>query len=421
MGNVARFIQVVRRPAVNIAVFLVSLFALFAVEGEVSTAVASVGGQSHVGNFYPFLKAYSDRNEFSLSYLARPWPDLEAWRIGARAKMHELLAYNPLPAPKDARILESVKKDGYIRHLVRYSVTSDRQTEAFLLIPEHLEAPAPAILALHDHGGFYYFGKEKITETEGAPQVLQNHINSVYGGRAFADELARRGFVVLVPDAFYFGSQRLVPEELDGRFVDAEFCKLKRGCDEYIRKCNRISGSHEHLLAKTIFTAGSTWPGILFQGDRASIDYLLTRPEVDPDRIGCIGLSIGGFRSAHLFGLDPRVKVGVVAGWMTTYGSLLFDHLWFHTWMIYVPGQHAYLDLPDVVTLNAPRPLMVVNCLRDELFTLEGMKAAETKIATVYKKLDAAEKFRCKYYDEPHSLKIPAQNDAIAWLEKWLK
>jgi len=64
---------------------------------------------------------------------------------------------------------------------------------------------------------------------------------------------------------------------------------------------------------------------------------------------------------------------------------------------------------------------MVINCSRDILFTMEGMKAAEAKIAKVYGKLGAGGRFTCNYYDEPHSLKIPAQDDAIAWLERWLK
>jgi dienelactone hydrolase len=78
-----------------------------------------------------------------------------------------------------------------------------------LLIPEGLTKPAPAVLALHEHGGFYYYGKEKVTETEAFPLVLKKHIKRSYGGRTYADELARRGFVVLCPDAFYFGSQRI--------------------------------------------------------------------------------------------------------------------------------------------------------------------------------------------------------------------
>lgn len=376
--------------------------------------------RSHVGSLHPFLQDYAGSRDIALSYLARDWPSVEEWQAQGRAKMDEVLAYHPEPAPADAEILASVQKDGYTRHHVRYSVTADRKTEAFLLIPDGLAGPAPAVMALHDHGGFYYFGKEKITDTENPPRILQEFIGKSYGGRTFADELARRGFVVLVPDAFYFGSQRLEPASLPDQFAK-ELQSLEPGTDPYISAFNRMAGRHEELTAKTIFTAGATWPGILFQGDRASLDYLLTRPEVDPERVGCMGLSIGGFRSAHLFGLDPRIKAGVVAGWMVTYPSLLFDHLLHHTWMIYVPGQLAWLDLPDVVTLNAPRPLMVINCALDDLFTMDGMTAADLKIAAVYEKMGMPDDYKCNVYQEPHSLKVPAQNDAIEWLEKALR
>jgi len=376
--------------------------------------------KSDVGNFYPMLEGYAGRSEFPLSFLSHEWPDVAAWRKQGRDQMHELLSYNPKPADPEARILESTQKDGYTRHLVRYHISADRTTEAFLLIPDGLDGPAPAVLALHCHSGFYYYGKEKSTETKDPIKALQDLIDGTYGGRPFADELARRGFVVLVPDAFYFGVQRLDVDQLPSRYT-VPLREVEPGSNAYVHRFNPIAGRHEDLIAKTIFAAGTTWPGILFQGDRASVDYLLTRPEVDPDKIGCIGLSIGGFRSAHLFGLDARIKCAVVAGWMTTYEALLYDHLHSHTWMIYVPRQHNFLDLPDVATLNAPNPLMVINCLKDSLFTLEGMQAAEQKIATVYQKMGAADRFQCKYYDEPHSLKIPAQNDAIAWLETWLK
>jgi hypothetical protein len=88
--------------------------------------------------------------------------------------------------------------------------------------------------------------------------------------------------------------------------------------------------------------------------------------------------------------------------------------------MVYVPGQLAWLDLPDVVALNAPRPLMVLNCLRDSLFPLKGMQDAERKIGDIYTAMGASRHFKCQYYDGPHSLRVPAQDDAIAWLEEWL-
>lgn len=374
---------------------------------------------SHVGGYLPFIQRHAASRPMSLSYLAQEWPDRLAWSAQCRAKMAELLAYQPEPAPQGGETVEETRCEGYTRLRVRFHVTNNRTTEAFLLIPRGLKAPAPAVVALHDHGAFYYYGKEKICESGIKSSVLREHADKAYGGRMFADTLAWRGFVVLVPDAFYFGSQRPDADAMPEQNGDALRDK-QPGSDACISEYNQLALRHEELVAKTLFAAGTTWPGVLFQGDRAAVDYLLTRPEVDPSRIGCMGLSIGGFRSAHLFGLDPRIKAAVVAGWMTTYGSLLYDHLLYHTWMIYVPRQLEWLDLPDVAAINAPNPLMVINCLQDELFTREGMFAAEKKIAAVYDRMGAHDKFLCRYDDEPHSLKIPAQDAAIAWLERWL-
>jgi len=372
-----------------------------------------------VGQFFPFLEKYAQRQP-SLSYLAKDWPNSDDWRRQGREKMRALLAYDPPATPLNAQVVETVQKRGYRRQLIRFAITSERTGEAFLLIPDDLKDKAPAVLALHDHGGFYYFGKEKITATNDPPEPLAEFIKTAYGGRTFADELARHGFVVLVPDAFYFGSQRIDLTRVSQHYSD-ELNGLKPGTDEFIRAFNKFANSHEVLMAKTIFTSGATWPGILFHGDRVAVDYLLSRPEVDPQRIGCIGLSIGGFRSAHLFGMDSRIKAAVVAGWMTTYESLLEDHLRSHTWMIYVPGQLPYLDLPDVASLNAPNPLLVVNCSRDVLFPLTGMQQAEAKLRAVYTKLGRAEQFECRYYDVPHSFAVSMQDDALGWLQRQLK
>lgn len=375
---------------------------------------------SDVGQYFSFLQQQATENTGSLSYLAKDWTDAGEWRRQGREKMQALLGYSPPRLPLNPEVIKSVQKDGYHRLLVRFTIAERRTTEAFLLVPDNLKGKAPAIMALHDHGGFYYFGKEKITATENPPGSLKKFIQTAYGGRTFADELARRGFVVLVPDAFYFGSQRVDPAQVSKHYSSV-LDGLALDSDEYVQAFNKFANGHETLVAKTIFTSGTTWPGILFHGDRVALDYLLSRPEVDPERVGCMGLSIGGFRSAHLTGLDSRIKAAAVVGWMTTYESLMQDHLRSHTWMIYVPGQLPYLDLPDVASLNAPNPLLVLNCSQDVLFTPAGMREAEAKLQSVYSKLGQPGRFECRYYDLPHSFTVPMQNDAIAWLEKWLK
>jgi dienelactone hydrolase len=399
----------------------VMIFVLLTIICKGNHMTLAQDGPFDVAQFYPMLQDHADKQTVSLSYLSQDWPELEQWRILGRAKMQELLAFRPEPVPLNPRILETTHKDGYTRYLVSYSVTPFRSTEAFLLVPDGLTKPAPAVIALHDHSGFYYYGKEKIAETEGYPQVLSDLISRMYEGRPYADELARRGFVVFCPDAFYFGSQRMDMNQLTDGFKRKFPDLASDDPNASIKAFNALSGQHENIMARYIFASGSTWPGIMFYDDRVSVDYLLTRPEVDPDRIGCMGLSLGGFRSAHLFGLDPRIKAGVVAGWMTSYPRQMHNHFKHHTWMIYVPRQLEFLDLPDVASLNAPNPLMVINCRQDNLYTVEAMQTAASKLNMIYAKMGKQNHFAAKMYDVPHKLDIEMQNDAIAWLEKWLK
>ena len=113
----------------------------------------------------------------------------------------------------------------------------------------------------------------------------------------------------------------------------------------------------------------------MFWDDVRTVDYLVTRPEVDPDRIGCVGLSVGGLRSCHLAALDDRIKAAVVVGWMASYPAQLrstirntigFTKL--------VPGLMRHLDYPDVASLAMPAALLVINGSRDRLFDLDGVQ-----------------------------------------------
>lgn len=375
--------------------------------------------KTEIANLYTILnQKFSDQPQ--LSYLKQPQPDLDAWRDTGRAKLQELMSFDAPITPQNVRIIEKIQKDGYTRALLKYDIAPGRSCEAFLLIPDNLAAPVPGILALHDHGGFYYYGKEKIVQTENPLPCLQEHIKASYEGRTYADELAKMGFVVLAPDAFYFGSQRLNVGELSNQYT-GELTNLEPGSDEYIRKFNIICGKQEELVAKSIFLSGSNWTGIMMHSERVALTYLCSRPEVAGRKIGCIGLSIGGFRSAFLFGLDPRIDAGVDVGWMTTFQDILGNYLWCHTWMIYVPNLSNYFDLPDVAALNAPKPFMVINCSRDELFPMNGMRAAEAKLKKIYSTIGKPDNFVCEFYDVPHSFPIQAQNSAIKWFEKCMK
>ena len=144
--------------------------------------------------------------------------------------------------------------------------------------------------------------------------------------------------------------------------------------EQDIRAFNRRASQDESLVGRSLFTAGVTWPGVMLWDDIRTLDYLASRPEVDAKRLGCVGLSVGGYRSYLLAALDERIKAAVDVGWMTSFGAQLKEHvintmgLSFH-----INGLYRYLDFPDLAALVAPRALLVINGSQDGLFALDGV------------------------------------------------
>ena len=84
---------------------------------------------------------------------------------------------------------------------------------------------------------------------------------------------------------------------------------------EHLRK---VCSNKEATLVKGLLYAGMTWQGVVHWDDIRTVDYLLSRAEVDPKRIGCNGISLGGYRSLYLAGLDERIAAANVVGFMST-------------------------------------------------------------------------------------------------------
>jgi dienelactone hydrolase len=371
---------------------------------------------AQVGTLYPFVRKTADRFTFELSFLQERFRDVEAWKREARAKVRSLLQYDPPPCDPKPEILERVDRGDYIREKLLFNTTPDIRVPAYLLLPKGERRRRPAIVALHDHGGFFVWGKEKIVATDAEHPALAEFKQQSYAGRSFADDLARRGYVVIAIDMFYWGERRMLLPEDPPSWRDRE-----RMSAEEVRAFNRRASDNTWLAAVGLFEAGITWSGVMFMDDIRTIDYLVTRPEVDPERIGCCGLSVGGFRSAHLAGLDPRVKAAIVVGWMSTYGDMLPSHLTSIGPMKVVPGLYKSMDLPDVVSMTAPGGLMVIHGTRDRLFPAEGVSAAYDKIAKVYTKAGVPDRFQGVTYDGPHEFNAAMQEKAFAWLDRWLK
>jgi dienelactone hydrolase len=390
--------------------------------GEVSASLPAAAQVfpptgSDIGSLYPLIQSQAVKGEFPLSFLRKEFKDLKAWKRKARGKLLELLHYAPPGCRPQAEVVERVDQGDYVREKIYFNTTPDIRVPAFVLIPKNVVLPAPGIVALHDHGGFYFWGKEKLVETENEHRTLVDFKKSYYAGGSVASTLARQGYVVIVIDMFYWGERRMI---LDDDPADWRERPATIG-SERISAFNQRAGQNEQLVGRTIFAAGATWAGLMFWDDLRTVDYLLTRPEVDGRRIGCVGLSVGGLRSCHLAALDDRIKAAVVVGWMTSFPAQLKRHIRNtigHTKL--VPGLYRFLDYPDVASLAMPAALLVINGRKDALFDPEGVRASFNKLAACYQKAGASGKLRTRLYDTPHEFNADMQGEAWEWLRKWL-
>ncbi|HTU94085.1 MAG TPA: alpha/beta hydrolase family protein [Gemmataceae bacterium] len=385
--------------------------------GAKSPAVPAPKTGSDVGSLFPFIRNQAVRSGFPLSFLRDEFNDLPTWKRQARGKLLELLHYAPLRCDPRPQVVEKTDKGDYIREKVYFNTTPDIRVPAYVLVPKKGERPLPAVVALHDHGGFYFWGKEKLVETEDEHPVLADFKSHYYSGSSIATQLVRRGYVVIVIDMFYWGERRMLLDD------DAEDWRDRPRSitRERVAAFNRRAGQSESLIGRTIFSAGFTWAGVIFWDDIRTVDYLVTRPEVDRQRIGCVGLSVGGLRSCHLAALDERIKAAVVVGWMASFPRQLrrrVRNTIGHTKL--VPGLYRYLDYPDVASLAMPSALFVINGSKDDLFDLDGVKACFEKLRACYKKAGVARNFQARLYDTPHEFNADMQKEAWAWLKKWL-
>ncbi|HEY3131679.1 MAG TPA: alpha/beta hydrolase family protein [Acidobacteriota bacterium] len=385
--------------------------------GSQAATVSQTATGSHVGSLYPFIQQQAARSPLELSFLRSQFKDLKQWQRRARAKVLQHLFYQPPPVAPKPQLIRRTDRGDYFEEYLTFQTTPDLRVPAFVLIPKKAKLPAPGIVALHCHGGFYLWGKEKIVEGDNEHPALIAFKQELYGGKSIASELVRQGYVVITIDMFYWGERRMILDDDPPAYRD----RPRNMSADAVRAFNRRSSENEPLVARSLFTAGITWPGIILWDDMRTVDYLASRPEVDSKRLGCVGLSVGGYRSFLLAALDPRIKAAVDDGWMTSFASQIKNQV-IHSvgFSFHLIGLYRYLDLPDLAALIAPRAVMIINGSRDSLFAADGVKAAFEKIARCYAKAAVPERQRCRLYDAPHEFNLQMQADAWEWLRRWV-
>ena len=355
------------------------------------------------------------------SFRTGQWKDVETWRRAARKQVLECIAPVNLGGRPEVTVTGRTTYDGVDIEFLTWQLPMGPKTEAVFLKPAGVRGPLPAILALHDHGGNKFVGWRKIVRTDSTPWPIQEKHQAMYYGRvAWVNEIAKRGYAVLVHDTFPFGSRRVmvkdVPEQIREGGVDPAPEDLAG-----IAKYNKFAADHENVMEKSLLSAGTTWPGVYLVEDQRALDVLSSRPEVDATRIGCAGLSGGGMRTIFLGGMDDRIKVAVAVGFTTTWRDFLLNKSFTHTWMTFVPLLPKDLDFPEILALRAPAPTMVLNSREDGLYTPPEMQRADAMIADTFKRANAADRYKSIYYDGGHKFDRKMQADAFDWFDRFLK
>jgi dienelactone hydrolase len=162
-------------------------------------------------------------------------------------------------------------------------------------------------------------------------------------------------------------------------------------------------GQHEHLLGKrqnydknegkyalNMLQFGRTINGLRYFDAIRQVDYLLSRDDIDPKRIGVGGLSLGGTTSGWVFAMDPRINLGLIAGYMNTFKDSIIDIS--HCSCNYIPGISKLGEMYDLFSLHAPRPVCYITGVKDGIYPVEPFKKSFQEIQKAYKLMDAEDK-----------------------------
>jgi dienelactone hydrolase len=316
----------------------------------------------------------------------------EAWaaqRTSIRASLLQVLGdFPPRPAHPKVTLLSRVDHEGYILEKFTFDDGLGLTVPGYLFLPKDVRAKVPAILYSHWHAGQWDSGKEELLSLNATPVIP-------------GPTLARLGYAVLGIDACGFG-------ERNGQGPGGP---------------SERDGAAELTASKFSLWVGRTLWGTIVRDDLMALDYLCTRPEIDPLRIGVTGMSMGSTRSWWLMALDDRPKAAVCVGCMTRYQNLIAESkLGEHGIYYFVPGMLRHFDTEAVIACAAPRPMLFMTGDRDPGSPEAGIRAIEEKVAPVYQLMGHAGAFKSVIYRNTGHVYSPAAWDQmVGWMDAHLK
>lgn len=365
------------------------------------------------GEIPTYVETLKKELTYPMAWGNSPIKNFKKWKKATRAKVFECMMTPPKAAAAwNMEVLGEEQRDGYKAQKIAFNINAYSRITAYLLIPDG-KGPFPTVNALHDHGAHLFIGKEKMIrpfftpEEQDSPtkQVLCQEIlddadawaRQLYDNQYVGDYLAKHGYVVFSADAPMWGER--------GR---------KEGVDR-----NKYD-----LIAGNMMMLGRDLSAFMTYDDISSTEFLASLPMVDAKRIGCVGCSMGAYRSWMLSALSDKIKAGASICWMITTDAQLtrrFGRKENGGFANCIPGLRQYLDYPHIASLACPKPMLFINGTKDKLFPVPGVKDAFAEMHKVWKSQGADNLLDTELWEIPHSCGLKAQKKMLEFLDKNLK
>ena len=297
-----------------------------------------------------YLSRMFDKKARKLRFQGKTIDEFQAWKQETAVKLKEIIGLDQMESSSlEPRMLETEQMDGYRREKWLIQTEPDVWMPFYILIPDGIAAgeSRPVMIAPHGHGSAGKYSPASRTDIPAVAEAVDIY-NYGYGVR-FVEE----GYIVFCPDARGFGERRewMLQGEEEKAFLNSTCVAL-----------NNIAIS----LGRSL-TGMWTWDLIRL------IDYIVTRTDCTPGKIGCAGLSGGGLQTLWLAAMDERVHCAVVSGYFYGYKDSLLQYS-YHCGCNYVPSLWTHVDMGDLGALIAPRPMLIESGNKDELNGDRGMR-----------------------------------------------
>lgn len=339
---------------------------------------------------------------YPMSWQSDKDKDFDKWRLRAWDVLFDCMdIVQPAPDDYDMKVVDSEQREGYRALKVEFNISRWTRVPAYLLVPDG-DGKFPSVVMLHDHGAHFLIGKEKMVRPfNDDPAIISDAdswVEKCYDGRYVGDYFARNGYVVLSVDALFWGD---------------------RGCAE------GIDYDRQQALASNFLQMGASWGAYINMDDMRSVEFLSSLPFVDRERIGCLGFSMGAYRSWMLSSMTDLVKVSASVCWMNTTEYLMTvdnnQNKGGSAYSMLLPGIRKYMDYPHVASIACPKPSLFFNGSLDKLFPVAGVEDSYGQMREVWDSVGASDRLVTKMWDEKHFFNKKMQEEVLEFFNKWIK